>query len=108
MDLFGVAATDFHAVNQFWCYFTPLLGAYVADEYLGRYKTIHVAVFIDIIGHIILTISAIPQVITNPDGAMACFAIGLLIMGIGTGCFKFVYPGTCIHPWEISWLTKRV
>lgn len=24
--------------NQFWCYFTPLIGAYIADAYLGRFN----------------------------------------------------------------------
>lgn len=30
-------------VNQFWSYFTPLFGAWIADEYWGRYKTIQVS-----------------------------------------------------------------
>jgi POT family proton-dependent oligopeptide transporter len=43
---------------------------------------------IAILGHIILIISAIPPVIVHPNRAVACFAIGILIMGIGTGGFK--------------------
>ncbi|KAL4953051.1 POT family-domain-containing protein [Aspergillus filifer] len=35
-----------------------------------------------------LIISAIPQVISNPNGAIGCFAVGLIIMGMGTGGFK--------------------
>jgi POT family proton-dependent oligopeptide transporter len=41
-----------------------------------------------LVGHVILIISAIPPVIANPNGAIACFAIGLVIMGVGTGGFK--------------------
>jgi proton-dependent oligopeptide transporter, POT family len=55
---------------------------------LGRFNTIFVAVAISIVGHIILTVSAIPTVLSNPNGALGCFVIGLIIMGVGTGGFK--------------------
>ncbi len=66
----------------------PLLGAYMADQYWGRFKTIQISIFIAIIGHIILIISTLPSVIVHPNGAVACFAIGIIIFGIGTGGFK--------------------
>jgi POT family proton-dependent oligopeptide transporter len=66
---------------------TPLFGAYIADTYLGRYKTITYAIFIIIFGHIILIISAIPGVIEKP-GAIGAFAVAIIIIGIGTGGFK--------------------
>lgn len=75
-------------VNQFWSYFTPLFGAYFADQYWGRYKTIQYANIFAIVGHIILIFSAIPQVIVKPDAAFGIFALGLVVMGIGTGGFK--------------------
>jgi POT family proton-dependent oligopeptide transporter len=80
--------TDRLSVNQFWSYFTPLGGAWIADEYWGRYKTIQMANWVSIIGHIILIFSAIPQVIVKPNAAMGIFAVGLIVMGIGTGGFK--------------------
>lgn len=40
------------------------------------------------VGHIILVISAIPPVIVKGSSALACFTIGLVIMGLGTGGFK--------------------
>lgn len=43
---------------------------------------------IAIVGHIILTISAIPTVLSNSGGALGCFIIGLILMGVGTGGFK--------------------
>jgi POT family proton-dependent oligopeptide transporter len=43
---------------------------------------------IAIIGHIILVVSATPPVIVHNNNALACFLIGLIIMGIGTGAFK--------------------
>jgi POT family proton-dependent oligopeptide transporter len=82
------ASTGLGTFNQFWVYLIPLFGAYVADTYLGRYKTICVALAIAIFGHIILVISAVPPVITKPTNSLAAFIIGLIIMGIGTGSFK--------------------
>jgi POT family proton-dependent oligopeptide transporter len=64
------------------------VGAYVADQYWGRFKIIQAAIGIALIGHIILIISAIPAVIVHPSGSIACFAIGIVDMGIGVGGFK--------------------
>ncbi|KAJ9647321.1 hypothetical protein H2201_003921 [Coniosporium apollinis] len=82
------ASTGLTTFNAFWAYVMPILGAYVADEYLGRFNTILAAIAIALVGHVILIISAIPPVIQNPNGAIACFAIGLVIMGVGVGGFK--------------------
>ena len=84
------AATGITTFNQFWVYMLPLFGAYVADSYLGRFNTIIVSVAISLVGHVILTASAAPGVITsgNTQGSLAAFLIGMIIMGIGTGGFK--------------------
>ncbi|KIW91023.1 uncharacterized protein Z519_07917 [Cladophialophora bantiana CBS 173.52] len=81
-------ANGINTFNTFWVYCVPLLGAYIADEHWGRYKTICVSIAIAIIGHIILVISAIPPVITNTTACYAVFMLGLIIMGFGTGSFK--------------------
>lgn len=70
------------------CYIIPLFGAYVADTYLGRYNTICISVAIAIVGHIILVISAVPSILGHGQGSLACFLIGVIIMGVGTGGFK--------------------
>lgn len=82
------ASTGLTTFNQFWVYLIPLFGAYVADTYWGRYKTIWVSVLIAIAGHVILVASAAPDVIAAPHKALAAFIIGLIIMGVGTGGFK--------------------
>lgn len=66
----------------------PLAGAYMADQYWGRFKTIQVSIGIALVGHVILIMSAIPPVIVNPKGSIACFTIGIVIMGMGVGGFK--------------------
>lgn len=81
-------ANGINTFNTFWIYCVPLLGAYVADEHWGRYKTICVSIAIAIVGHIILVISAIPPVITNQTACFAVFMLGVIIMGFGTGGFK--------------------
>lgn len=58
--------------NSFFNYTMPLFGAFVADTYLGRFRTIWIAVCIAILGHIILTVSAIPSVMAHPNSAVGC------------------------------------
>lgn len=82
------AANGITTFNQFWCYIIPLVGAWIADTYLGRYNTVMIAVFIAIVGHVILTASGAPGVLEDKGHALACFIIGLVIMGLGTGMFK--------------------
>ncbi|KZT25908.1 peptide transporter PTR2A [Neolentinus lepideus HHB14362 ss-1] len=82
------AATGLTTFNQFWCYVVPLFGAYIADTRWGRFKTICVSVAVAMVGHILLVVSAVPPVITKPNGSLACFSIAIVIMGLGTGGFK--------------------
>lgn len=82
------ASTGLTLFNAFWAYVMPLLGAYMADEYWGRYMTIQVAIGIAILGHCVLIVATLPPVIAHPNGAIAAFAIGLIIFGIGVGGFK--------------------
>lgn len=82
------ASTGITTFNQFWAYTMPLFGAYIADTYLGRFRTICWALGIALIGHLILIISAIPPVITKPNSSIACLIIGIIVMGGGTGGFK--------------------
>ncbi|KAL0572866.1 hypothetical protein V5O48_009096 [Marasmius crinis-equi] len=80
-------STGLTTFYQFWCYLTPLLGAYIADTYLGRYNTVCLAVLITLIGHILLIVAAVPGVI-EVKGAVGCFVVAMIVMGLGTGMFK--------------------
>ncbi|KAJ8082330.1 hypothetical protein PM082_008183 [Marasmius tenuissimus] len=81
------ASTGLTTFYQFWVYITPLFGAYVADTYLGRFNTICVALFIALIGHILLIVAAVPGVIEKPS-AVAPFIVAMVTMGLGSGAFK--------------------
>ncbi|KAJ7353285.1 hypothetical protein DFH08DRAFT_987506 [Mycena albidolilacea] len=60
-----------------------LIGAYIADAHLGRYNTITVAVFIVLIRHIILIVSAVPGVIEKSQTTLDRHGLRF-----GTGLFK--------------------
>ncbi|KAL1902417.1 hypothetical protein Sste5346_001397 [Sporothrix stenoceras] len=83
-------ATTITTFNVFWQYFMPLFGAYIADTYLGRFRTVALALGIDIFGHLILLLAGLPPLLkqTPARGSMACLIMGMLIIGVGTGGFK--------------------
>ena len=73
--------------NSFCAYTTPIIGAIIADEDLGRFNTIFIAIAFSILGHILLIVSAIPAVLTSGN-AIAPFILGVITLGFGTGAFK--------------------
>ncbi|KAJ4301371.1 hypothetical protein N0V90_003463 [Kalmusia sp. IMI 367209] len=81
------ASTGIVLFNQFWSYTTPIIGAIIADEYLGRFNTIFIAIAFSIVGHILLIVSALPTVLASGK-AIAPFILGVIILGFGTGAFK--------------------
>lgn len=89
-------STGLTTFNQFWAYVMPLVGGYVADTYLGRYMTIQWSILAAIIGHTVLIVSSIPTVMDDSEAALGVFALGLVIMGIGTGGFKVNLRCSCI------------
>jgi POT family proton-dependent oligopeptide transporter len=74
--------------NSFWVYVCPLFGAWIADTYLGRFKTIVYSVIVAEIGHLILVASSAPSVLDKPNTSLGVFILGILVMGAGTGTFK--------------------
>jgi POT family proton-dependent oligopeptide transporter len=88
LDMGKQVAFSLTTFNAFWVYCTPLLGAWIADTYLGRFKTIVYSVIVAEIGHIILVASSAPSVLAKPNSSLAAFIIGLIVMGLGTGTFK--------------------
>jgi len=69
------------------CFLTPLLGAYIADTYWGRFKTVVFALFVALIGHVILIISAVLVTVDNRAAIVAC-VVALITIGLGTGLFN--------------------
>jgi len=67
------------------CYFTPIFGAMIADQLLGRFKTIVYISMLYVIGHLIKTLAAIPTLGIPP---LEFSLIGLALIAIGTGGIK--------------------
>ncbi|CEL06622.1 Putative Oligopeptide transporter [Aspergillus calidoustus] len=80
-------ATGLTTFFQFWCYVTPIIGAIIADQYLGKYKTIVVFCGIYLVGLLILVCTSIPSALENGAG-LGGFIAAVLIIGLGTGGIK--------------------
>lgn len=87
MDKGQQTATALNIFFQFWCYVTPILGAIVADQYLGKYKTILVFSGIYVFGLLILTLTAIPQAIAS-GAAFPGFIVAIVVIGFAAGGIK--------------------
>lgn len=82
----NVATSISHAFNMV-CYGTPLLGALLADSYLGKYRTILSISIVYSVGNLVMALTAIP-VLGAGEGHYAGAIVGLLLIGIGTGGIK--------------------
>lgn len=74
-------------VNRTRSYICPIGGAYIADTYWGRYKTVCWSVAVAICGHVIMIISAVPGVIGG-SASTGLFILSLVVTGTGAGGFK--------------------
>ncbi|DBA01069.1 TPA: hypothetical protein N0F65_002679 [Lagenidium giganteum] len=92
MQLIGWSSASASALKSSWtsiCYLSPLLGAYLADEKWGRFRTILIFGIWYCIGDFLVAIAAHPDVHTNKALVNPIFTIGLFAgVGIGTGAIK--------------------
>ncbi|PGH15426.1 hypothetical protein AJ79_02402 [Helicocarpus griseus UAMH5409] len=80
-------ATGLVTFFQFWCYVTPIFGAIVADQFLGKYMAIFWFCLVYIAGLLILLLTSIPVALENGAG-LGGFIVAIIIIGIGTGGIK--------------------
>ncbi|KAI3393743.1 hypothetical protein diail_3744 [Diaporthe ilicicola] len=76
--------TDFF---QFWCYVTPVLGAIISDQYLGKYWTIFYSALIYMVGNLILFLTSLPAAIEH-GAALGGLIAAMIVIGLGTGGIK--------------------
>lgn len=67
---------------------TPLLGAFIADQYLGRYRTLQWANVVTIVAHMVLVAAAAPRVITQGSFSLGLYLLGIMLLGFGLGGTK--------------------
>jgi POT family proton-dependent oligopeptide transporter len=72
---------------QFFCYVTPILGAIVADQYLGKYNTILVFAVVYWVGLVILWTTSLPVAIES-GAALGGYVAAIIVIGFGTGGIK--------------------
>ena len=80
-------ATGLSTFFQFWCYVTPILGAIIADQYLGKYNTIVIFCGVYIVGLLVLTLTSIPAALDHGAG-LGGFIVAVIVIGLGTGGIK--------------------
>ncbi|XP_060785677.1 solute carrier family 15 member 2-like isoform X2 [Neoarius graeffei] len=76
----------YHAFSGL-CYFTPLIGAIIADSWLGKFKTIIYLSIVYVMGHVIKSLAAMPSV-GDSTVHIALSMLGLILIAFGTGGIK--------------------
>ncbi|XP_042350019.1 solute carrier family 15 member 2 [Plectropomus leopardus] len=76
----------YHAFSSL-CYFTPIMGALIADSWLGKFKTIIYLSIVYVLGHVVKSVGAIPTV-GNSNMHIGLSMAGLILIAIGTGGIK--------------------
>uniref|UniRef100_A0A3Q3QLI1 Solute carrier family 15 member 1a n=1 Tax=Monopterus albus TaxID=43700 RepID=A0A3Q3QLI1_MONAL len=89
-------ATSIYHTFVALCYLTPILGAIVADSWLGKFKTIIYLSIVYAIGQVAMSISAVHDITdSDRDGTpnnmifhVTLSMVGLFLIALGTGGIK--------------------
>ncbi|KAG7168678.1 Solute carrier family 15 member 2-like [Homarus americanus] len=82
------SSTVIYHVWSMLCYFTPILGAIIADTLLGRFRTIFYISVLYVFGNAVLSLSAVPPVFPDLGPKIAVSLTGLFLIALGTGGIK--------------------
>ncbi|KAG9307720.1 hypothetical protein G9A89_023285 [Geosiphon pyriformis] len=80
-------ATALSCFFAFFCYITPILGAVIADKYIGKYRTILIFSCIYMTGLSILILTATPLAMAA-NASLPGLILAMIIIGFGTGGIK--------------------
>ncbi|KAF2021447.1 POT family protein [Aaosphaeria arxii CBS 175.79] len=84
---------------KFWAYASTIIGAIVADQYLGKFKAIVAACGVYIIGLVILVATATPSSIQSGAGLGGLVA-AMITIGLGTGGIKANVSPMCAEQYQ--------
>ncbi|KAI5841498.1 MFS peptide transporter, partial [Morchella snyderi] len=80
-------ATGLSYFFQFWCYVNPILGAIIADQYMGKYNTILLFACVYIAGLLVLFVTSLPFAVES-GAALGGLVAAMVVIGLGTGGIK--------------------
>lgn len=84
---------------KFWAYASTIIGAVVADQYLGKFKAILAASTVYIIGLVILVATSTPSAIQTGAGYGGLIA-AMITIGLGTGGIKANVTPMCAEQYQ--------
>lgn len=76
------SATALSYFFQFWCYVTPIIGAIVADAWLGRYHAIMLFATIYLSGLVIIFTTSLPTSLDHGAG-LGGLVVSMIVLGLG-------------------------
>ncbi|KAH8727828.1 peptide transporter-like protein PTR2 [Phaeosphaeriaceae sp. PMI808] len=83
----ATAMTNFF---QCWCYITPVFGAIISDQYLGKYTTIKWFSVVYMVGIVILFVTSLPRSIEGGT-AFPGLLVAMVVIGLGTGGLRVMF-----------------
>ncbi|KAJ0381964.1 hypothetical protein COL922a_013496, partial [Colletotrichum nupharicola] len=86
---------------KFWAYASTVIGAVIADQYLGKFKAILAACSVYTIGLIVLVATSTPQSITSGAGFGGLIA-AMITTGLGKGGIKANVTPMCAEQYQNS------
>ncbi|XP_047993013.1 peptide transporter family 1-like [Leguminivora glycinivorella] len=78
-------ATELYHVFSTFVYLFPIFGGIMADNYLGKFRTILYMMFVYAAGNLLVAVTAIPQLALP---GRLCTLLGLFLITVGTGGIK--------------------
>lgn len=87
LNLKNQGATALSYFWQFWCYITPIFGAWIADTFTGKYLAICIFCGVYLAGIFILFITSLPSVASH-NVSLGGFVTAIVVIGLGTGGVK--------------------
>ncbi|KAH7145596.1 POT family protein [Dactylonectria estremocensis] len=86
---------------KFWAYASTVIGAIIADQYLGKFKAILCAIGVYITGLVILVSTSTPTALNNGAGLGGLIA-AMVTIGLGTGGIKANVTPLCAEQYKNS------
>ncbi|KAK8081344.1 POT family protein [Apiospora saccharicola] len=84
---------------KFWAYTSTVIGAVVADQYLGKFKTILLACAIYTVGLVILVATSTPAALRDGAG-FGGLVVAMVTIGLGTGGIKANVTPMCAEQYK--------